>query len=98
MESMAEMNKSDKFQDFWKAHPAPVYHKDGGKIADLWYSIKKGIWSRWLSFWYAKEINASVSTQLDALRTSPQAAVNYMFGHKDAFEVVGMINHKGDFD
>lgn len=96
MESMAEMNTSDKFQDFWENHPAPVYQEGGGKISDIWYSIRKGIWARWMSFWHAKEIDECVTTKLDALRTSPQDAVNYMMTHDDQFEVVGLINHTGD--
>lgn len=96
MESMAEMNTSEKFQDFWENHPAPVYQEGGGKISDIWYSIRKGIWARWMSFWHAKEIDDCVTTKLDALRTSPQDAVNYMMTREDQFEVVGLINHTGD--
>ena len=66
-------------------------------MSKLVYSIKKGIWSRWLSFWYKNEIRDSVTTHLDLLRTSPQNAVNYMLDNKNDFAPVGFVTHDKDY-
>jgi hypothetical protein len=102
MESMAELNKSRDFQDFIKKHPMPEKYDETKKgfaleMSKLWYSIRKGAWSRWMSFRYGNEIEKCVKTKLDALRTSPQEALIYMLDHKDQFEAVGLITHRKDY-
>lgn len=101
MESLAEMNTSEKFQTMMQNHPIPTVYDKSKKgvplaISKLWYSIRKGIWSRKMSYQFKDEIRKSLHTQLDALRTSPQNAVNYMMDDKSHFKVVALINHKGD--
>lgn len=103
MESIAEMNKSPKFQEFLKKHPIPKMYDETKKglalkMAKFGYSIRKGIWSRQMAYMYGKEIRNSVTTHLDALRTSPQSTINYMLNHKDQFQVIGLVNHRGDYD
>lgn len=102
MESLAEMNKSPKFQEFIKKHPIPAKYDDKLtgirlKISKVWYSIRKGLWSRWFALANTKELKDSVTTHLDLLRTSPKSAVNYMMYHKDQFEVVGLAARESDF-
>lgn len=102
MESMSELNKSEKFQKFLKKHPMP--HKYDEKktgialrMSKLWYSVRKGFWSRYVAINYGKKINKYLTTKLDALRTTPQAAINYMMDHKQDYSVVGLITREKDY-
>lgn len=102
MESMAELNKSPKFQEFIQAHPMPLKYdgtKEGIqlKLSKLWYSVRKGVWARWMTFKYSHQIEQSVSTKLDALRTNPQQALIYMMDHSEQYEVVGIVTRRKDY-
>lgn len=103
MESMSELNKSENFQKFLQKHPCPMKYDDTKKgaalsLSKLWYSIRKGVWSRYMTIRYSDTIDKSLTTKIDALRTTPRKTLNYMIDHKDQYQVVGIITHKKDFE
>lgn len=97
METLAEMKNSEKFTSFMKRHSIPKKpdQKKGGlarKVSDLWYSVRKGVWARQMALLHPIEINQSVSTKLDFLRSTPQDTVLYMTSHPDQYKVKHIIS------
>ncbi|MBX9703678.1 MAG: hypothetical protein K2X39_05950 [Silvanigrellaceae bacterium] len=102
MESLSELNNNKEFQTFIEKHPVPLKYDENKtgialKLSKLWYSIRKGVWSRVMTIKYGDEIEKLVQTKLDPLRTNPQEAIIYMMDHKDQYEAVGLITHRSDF-
>lgn len=102
MESLGEMKTSREFNAILEKNPIPkVYDQSKTgmdlQVSKLWYSIRKGVWSRWMALKYHNEVKKSIPTHLDALRTAPQNVVNYMLDHKNQFTLVGAIVHEGDY-
>lgn len=99
VQTLAELDGNKEFKEFLDKENMPKKDSNEGGVGkpDLWYSLRKGVWSHWMVIKHYTKLGEFVKTKLDAFRTTPQDSLIYMMDHSEDYTPVGVITRVGDY-